>query len=60
MEKKFWKSKRFYGILIAVVGKILPMVLPGSEPFVTPIVTAGGLLFGYGCMDARGPVMFKK
>lgn len=56
MKKGFLKSKRFWGIVVAVAGKILPSLMPEHTDIANHITEVGGLLFGYGCMDAKSPV----
>ena len=57
-KKKIWKSKRFWGMVIAVLGKVLPTILPEAAPFVQYLPEIGAGIFGVGCMDAKAPLKF--
>ena len=59
MEKKKWfKSKRFWGIVIGCIGKILPAIIPESQPYMDHLPEIGALVFGIGVLDAKKPVGF--
>ena len=57
-RKKFIKSKRFWGMVIAVAGKVLPTLFPEVAPFVQYLPEIGAGIFGVGCMDAKAPLKF--
>ena len=57
-KKKFWKSKRFWGIVTCAVAKLLPVIAPETQAISGTILNAGELLFGIGCIDAKKPVGF--
>lgn len=56
--KGFIKSKRFWGILIALAGKIIPAIAPQYADVASHVTEAGGLLFGYGTLVADTKIGF--
>ena len=59
MDKKKWfRSKRAWGIIIACLGKILPIFVPESQQYVDYLPEIGALVFGIGALDAKKPVGF--
>ena len=57
-RKKFIKSKRFWGMVIAIVGKVLPLIVPETAAVVGLLPEIGATIFGVGCMDAKAPLKF--
>jgi len=56
MKKVWYKSKRFWGLVIVIIGKALPIIAPSTAPFVPYLPELGGIIFGVGCLDASKPV----
>ena len=55
-KKKWWKSKRVWGILTCLIAKVLPSIVPETAGAAEHIGEVGTLLFGVGCLDAKKPV----
>ena len=54
--KKWYLSKRFWGIVVCVVGKVLPMIKPELQPLADQVLTVGGVVFGAGCLLAKSKI----
>lgn len=54
--KKWWKSKRVWGIITYAVAKILPLIVPESAPIADHIETVGTVIFGVGLANAKKPI----
>lgn len=59
MKKNFIKSKRFWGIALTAICKILPIIAPATAEICAQATPYSELLFGYGCLTASSPIGLK-
>jgi hypothetical protein len=68
MDKVFWKSRRFWGLLTIAISSFYPKLAPtiiGLEEYISQLLETGGqvvgtLLAAWGMIRAKGPLVMSE